>query len=164
MVTAYIGVGSNLGNKAQNCLKALEHMAQGSHTSVEARSSLYRTEPVGNKDQDWFVNCVAKIKTPLAPRELLSFLLAIERAMGRERKEKWGPRVIDLDILFYGDMVVEQEGLTIPHPLIKERRFVLVPMAELAPNFLHPVLGKNMAQLLALCPSEGQEVRPLEMG
>jgi len=162
MVSAYIGLGSNLGDGIKNCKEALELMGSEPHTSVVERSSFYRTEPVGKKDQDWFINCVARVTTKLKPMDLLFYLLHIEREMGRERIEKWGPRIIDLDILFYEDIVMEEDTLVIPHPLIKERRFVLVPLAELTPNLVHPVLKKDVSELLAQCPKEGQEVEKVE--
>ncbi len=163
MARAYIGLGSNLGDGILNCKKALDLMGHSPHTEVIEASSFYRTEPVGKKDQGWFINCVAHITTGLEPNGLLSFLLSIEKEMGRERKEKWGPRTIDLDILFYGDTVMKEGSLIIPHPLVQERRFVLIPLVELAPDLVHPVLKKSIIQLLAICPEAGQEVKRVEI-
>jgi 2-amino-4-hydroxy-6-hydroxymethyldihydropteridine diphosphokinase len=147
MAEAYIGMGSNLGDKRRNLLQALDEICR--RTDALQVSSVYRTEPVGKKDQDWFLNAVARIRTELPPRDLLEFLLDVEQRMGRTREEKDGPRTIDLDILYYDDLVVVETGLAIPHPRLHERMFVLAPLAEIAPEFLHPRLGKTTMQLVA---------------
>jgi 2-amino-4-hydroxy-6-hydroxymethyldihydropteridine diphosphokinase len=113
------------------------------------------------EDQDWYVNGVISISTALPAQELLKSLLGIEAAMGRKRKEKWGPRVIDLDILLYGQSIIEEKNLTVPHPLMHLRRFVLVPLVELAPNLIHPVLEEPMVDLLQQIPESDQAVTPL---
>ena len=154
---AYIGIGSNLGEPVPNCNLAIRAMAADPHTRVIEVSPFYRTEPVGKKDQGWFVNAVAVLETSRSPRELLEFIQAIERGMGRERKEKWGPRVIDLDILFYDDQVVREEGLLIPHPRLQERKFVLAPLNDIAPDLRHPLLNKSTAEILSELP-EGEKV------
>ena len=123
-------------------------MSDLEETRVLRVSSLYRTEPFGMEDQDWFVNAAAEIRTLLPPRRLLEALLHIEDAMGRTREKRWGPRVIDLDLLFYGQSILSEPGLTIPHPELHKRRFVLVPMTEIAPYFIHPVYGISMSGLL----------------
>ncbi len=154
--TAYIGIGSNLESPAENCLKAVERLNAHSDLTLVARSSLYQSEPFGKTDQDWFVNSVVQLTTPLSPEELLRACLSIEQAMGRTRTEKWGPRIIDLDILFYDDLVLKQEGLEIPHPGIPDRSFVLAPMSEIAPKFIHPKLEKPIQTLLMEIPNPQQ--------
>ncbi|HEX9917285.1 MAG TPA: 2-amino-4-hydroxy-6-hydroxymethyldihydropteridine diphosphokinase [candidate division Zixibacteria bacterium] len=148
MEIVYIGVGSNLGDKKSNIQKAIDSIKEKRILREIKASSLYLTEPVGKKGQPDFLNLVIKGKTELTPFELLDSLLEIEKNLGRKRKEKWGPREIDLDILFYDDMVVNQENLVIPHPEIPNRRFVLVSLMELSPDLKHPLLNKNIKQLL----------------
>jgi len=154
--TAYIGIGSNLESPAKNCLKAVEHLNAHPALTLVARSSLYQSEPFGITDQDWFVNAVVQLTTSLSPEKLLEVCLSIELKMGRTRAEKWGPRVVDLDILFYDDLILKQDGLEIPHPGIAERSFVLAPMNEIAPDFVHPGLKKNIKALLREIPNPQQ--------
>jgi 2-amino-4-hydroxy-6-hydroxymethyldihydropteridine diphosphokinase len=144
----YLGLGSNLGDKVAQCLLALKEVSADNHNQIKAVSSLYKTEPIGYQDQDWFINCVTEVSTTLPPHTLQEFLQDIEKRMGRKKTVKMGPRIIDLDILLYGNEIVKEGGLIIPHPHLHERRFVLVPLAELAPNLLHPVLKKTVAELL----------------
>ena len=151
--TAYIGIGSNLESPTENCLKAVQRLNAHADLNVVARSSLYQSEPFGITDQDWFVNSVAQITTFLSPEELLRACLSIEQAMGRTRTKKWGPRIIDLDILFYDDLILKQEELEIPHPGIAERSFVLAPMNEIAPEFIHSKLKKSIQALLIEVPN-----------
>jgi len=143
----YLGLGSNLGNKIENCLRALKEVS-GRQNHIQAVSSLYKTEPVGFREQDWFINCVAEVITYLSPRALLQFLQEIEELVGRRKTFRWGPRVIDLDILLYGTEVIKEVDLIIPHPYLHKRAFVLVPLAELAPEFVHPILKKTIRELL----------------
>jgi 2-amino-4-hydroxy-6-hydroxymethyldihydropteridine diphosphokinase len=156
--TAYIGVGSNLGDKLANCLRAIELVGRMEACQVIATSPFYRTAPVGVRGQDWYVNGVFSVMTGLSPAELLKGLLEVEALMGRERKEKWGPRTIDLDILLFGEHVIESAGLTIPHPLMHTRRFVLEPISRLAPDLMHPVLKMTMTQILNSGDIQGQDV------
>ena len=160
--TAYVGIGSNLGEPLQNCLTAIRLLGALEGCRVEGRSGFYRTEPVGVEGQEWYVNAVVSLKTEHSPQDLLRGLLALEKEMGRVREKKWGPRVIDLDLLMYGERVIEEKNLTVPHPRMHERRFVLVPLAELAPALIHPVYGKSIADLLDGCEDECQAVIPLK--
>ncbi len=147
--TIFIGLGSNLGEPAENLLRAFDSVSRLDGVERPLLSPLYKTPPYGIVDQPEFVNAAARFETTLPPRAVLNSLLTIEEQMGRIRKEKWGPRLIDLDLLFYGDRVIEEEKLTIPHPEIHKRDFVLVPLADIAPNWQHPVLGKKIHELLS---------------
>lgn len=157
--TAYLSLGSNLGDRAGNLRTAIEHL--GKLGTVVAVSSFYETEPVEVTDQPWFLNCAVALATEKMPRELLGGILDIEREMGRRRIQKKGPRNIDLDILLFGDSVIESEGLTIPHPAMLERRFVLEPLAEIAPDVRHPVINKTIRELRDALPA-GQTVRKVK--
>ena len=149
MNNCYILLGGNQGNRLKNLEDARTSIARLGEI-VEA-SGIYQTAAWGKTDQPDFLNQVIVLKTKLPPAELMNALLGIETGMGRQRKEKYDPRTIDLDILYYGERVVDQPGLSIPHPRIPERRFVLEPLNEIAPNFVHPVLMVTNHQLLADC-------------
>jgi len=153
---AYLSLGSNLGDRAQNLQRAVTELSRAG--SLGPQSSLYETEPVQVAAQPWFLNCVVALDTQLPPSELLSTALALEKDMGRMRSQAKGARVIDVDIVFYGDLIVEIPGLIIPHPAMHERRFVLEPLAQIAPDATHPLLHKSVRQLLAALPP-GQVVR-----
>ena len=152
---AVILLGSNTGETENNMELALRQIGIRCGLVVQ-KSSLYRTAPWGNTDQPHFLNQVAEISTTLPPRELLDCLLKIETEMGRVREVKWAPRVIDLDILFYEDRVVREEGLTIPHPNLHERRFTLEPLCEKWPEWNHPVFQKSVRELLSFVPDHSQ--------
>ncbi len=158
-VTAYLSLGSNLGGRDANLREAIRRL--GELGTVEKVSSFYETEPVEFTEQPWFVNCAVELETNLSARELLNGLLAIEHAMGRERIQPKGPRLIDLDILLFADTVVHEHGLTIPHPAMHERRFVLEPLAEIAPQAWHPVFKKAVSGLLNSLPPGSADVRKL---
>ena len=155
MATAYIGFGGNIGDKVGACDEALRRLAATPGVRVAAVSDLYRSDPMGILDQDWFVNGVARLATDLAPRDLLDCLIDIEARMGRVRQLKNGPRIIDLDILLYDEQEVVEPNLTVPHPGILARHFVLVPLLQLWPDGRHPVTGEPFAAALARLPGDG---------
>jgi 2-amino-4-hydroxy-6-hydroxymethyldihydropteridine diphosphokinase len=148
---AYVGLGSNLGEREALIRLALEQLAGLPETTLGRVSSLYDTAPVGELDQPNFLNAVAAVETDLTARQLLWNLLLIERRLGRVRtpQTRYGPRTIDLDLLLFGDLILEEPELTVPHPELARRAFVLVPLVELEPTLVHPVLGDTMVGLLA---------------
>jgi 2-amino-4-hydroxy-6-hydroxymethyldihydropteridine diphosphokinase len=148
--TIYLLLGSNLGDSF-NCLKlAVEEIAK--FGEIQSTSSIYKTKPWGKKDQPDFLNQAVELKASLSPYELLKKLQEIEVKLGRDRIEKWGPRIIDIDIIFYGSERIETSNLIAPHPKMHERRFALTPMAEIAGEFIHPVFKKSLIELLQQCP------------
>lgn len=148
MPITYIGIGSNLGNREENCENAISHLAKKG-IKVLKRSSFYETEPWGIKDQRKFINMAVETETVLTPVELLKTLKAIETELGRQKDIHWGPRIIDLDILLYDNLLIKTENLEIPHPGIKDRGFVLKPLSEIAPDKIHPILKKSVKVLLS---------------
>jgi 2-amino-4-hydroxy-6-hydroxymethyldihydropteridine diphosphokinase len=151
MKRVYLGVGSNLGLREEQLKKAKILLNYHLQIQFKKSSPVYETEPVGGPPQGKYLNAVWEIQTNLAPKELLYALQEIERSLGRKRVEENGPRPIDLDILFYEDQVVQDPDLVIPHPKIPLRWFVLKPLSDLAPNWIHPVLGKSIAEMLETC-------------
>ena len=159
----YIGVGSNLGAKEENCRQAIAALSDNAGCSLVGQSLFYETEPVGFKDQDWFINGVVQIRTTMGPNVLHEQLQAIESALGRQPGgKKYGPRVLDLDILLFDDVVLHNDQLEIPHPRLHERRFVLQPLCDLAPELVHPVLGQTIQYLLAHL-EDSKKVVPLPL-
>ncbi|MDD5557334.1 MAG: 2-amino-4-hydroxy-6-hydroxymethyldihydropteridine diphosphokinase [bacterium] len=148
--TAYIGLGSNIGDRERHLAEAVRRIGAVGGVRVRRTSSLYDTEPVGGPPQPPFLNAAVEVETAMRPERLLAALRSIEEAMGRVRGERDGPRVIDLDILLFGDRVAGSESLTVPHPRLLERRFALEPLAEIAPGAVHPVAKRTAAELLEM--------------
>ncbi|HEX6436607.1 MAG TPA: 2-amino-4-hydroxy-6-hydroxymethyldihydropteridine diphosphokinase [Candidatus Binatia bacterium] len=144
----YIGIGSNVGQKKDNFLEALDRVAKLPDTKILKESSLYESEPLGDS-RDWYVNGAIEIETKFKPEMLLNKFKNIERAMGRKKvKKRWGARIIDLDILLYDGLVMKKKNLHIPHPEMPNRKFVLIPLSEIAPQVIHPELGVTISELL----------------
>lgn len=157
----YIGIGSNLGDPLKNCHKALDRIRNIPECEVSRVSRFYLSEPVGVDGQEWYVNGVAMLKCTLEPAGLMRALLDIESEMGRIREKKWESRVIDLDILLYGMEIINADDLTIPHPLMHKRRFVLAPMMDLAPDLIHPVKDQCISELLENIDIHEQKIQVL---
>ncbi|GAA0070591.1 2-amino-4-hydroxy-6-hydroxymethyldihydropteridine diphosphokinase [Clostridium sardiniense] len=145
---AYLSIGSNVGDKEKNLREAINYLEDVNGVSIDKVSTFIKTEPWGFKEQEEFLNGAIKIRTILSPKELMESLLKIEEEMKRERIIKWGPRIIDLDIIFYDNLVSDDEYVTLPHPRMEEREFVLKPLAEIAPNKIHPLLNKRIFKIL----------------
>ena len=161
--TAFICVGSNLGDKIENCRRAIVELTRGDASRLIAQSPKYRTEPVDYRDQDWFVNYVVKIETVLDPLSLLQVLKSIEHRAGRQRDTvRFGPRVLDLDIIFYGDLVIHTPQLSIPHPRMHKRRFVLRPVCDIDPHIKHPVLDRTVQSLMQNLDETDQRIIQLD--
>lgn len=157
--TAYISVGSNIGDKWSHCLAGMSSLENSGAARIVARSSFYKTEPVDYRQQDWFVNAVFRVETMVSPLELFERLKSIEVLQGRDAKPvRFGPRILDLDIVLYDALVLDSSVLTIPHPRMHLRRFVLKPICDIAAQIMHPVLHKSMRQLLDELPHGEQKV------
>lgn len=156
---AYLSLGSNVGDREAHLRDALARL--GATGRVVAVSSFYETEPVEFTRQPWFLNCAVALETSKTPLQLMSEILSIEEEMGRRRVQKKGPRSIDIDILMFEDIVMDSKELTIPHPAMQQRRFVLEPLAEIAPELLHPIFKKTISELRDALPA-GQTVRRIE--
>ena len=154
--TAYLSLGSNLGDRVANLQEAVRCLE--SYGKVTAKSSFYETEPMEFTEQPWFLNCAVAFETKMGPHQLLETVLSIEKTMGRQRLVPKGPRLIDIDILFFDDHVESSAALTVPHPALHQRRFVLGPLAEIAPNVKHPILKQSVKEMLNLLPFARQKV------
>jgi len=152
---AHLGLGSNVGDREGYLRKTVEAIGNFERSEVRRVSSIYETEPWGKKDQDPFLNQVVEVDTQLRPHELLAVCQKIEKDLGRSTRERWGPRTIDIDLLLYGDVVIEDRNLRVPHSLLAERRFVLVPLTELSPSVSLPGLGKTVREVLEDCQDRG---------
>lgn len=161
MSEVYLGLGSNIGEKHRYLRRALALLE--AKCRVSAVSSFYATEPVGYREQEWFVNCAARVETDLSPGELLNFIHEIESALGRQRGVPNGPRTIDIDILLFESLVIDEDGLTVPHPRMHERLFVLAPLVEIAADVVHPVRRKTISELWQRAPRT-HGVRAIEPG
>ena len=148
--SVYLGIGSNIGDRLDNISRAIA-MLKG-HMEVPGASGIYETEPVGKIGQGMFLNCVVEARTDIPPIELLELLKFLEKKLGRGEELRWGPRVIDLDILAYGNEIVKRTNLIIPHQEMHRRRFVLIPLQEIAPGFVHPVLKRDIPSILKDVP------------
>ncbi|WP_373497746.1 2-amino-4-hydroxy-6-hydroxymethyldihydropteridine diphosphokinase [Desulfococcus sp.] len=161
--TAFISLGSNIGDKAMYCRMGIAGLAADRRTVITGRSPFYRTEPVDYTDQEWFVNAVVRIHTLLDPFALLTLIGAIERGAGRDRTGvRFGPRTLDMDILFFDDRIIDTPELTVPHPRMHKRRFVLQPLCDIDPAIVHPVFRRHVRYLLDHLDDEGQEIFPYD--
>lgn len=149
MSIVYIGIGSNLGDREKNCSRSIDFLKKNG-VVVRRMSSLYETMPWGVRDQPLFLNMVIEVETELKPQEFLKLLKNVEIEVGRERSSRWGPRSIDLDILLYDDIILNEDTLIIPHPFLHKRDFVLIPLCEIAPDVKHPALQLTMCELLQM--------------
>ena len=157
--TAYISAGSNMGDRLQNCRKGIESLTESGNSRILAQSRIYTTEPVDYEDQDWFINMMVKLETAHDPFQLLDQIEDIQRAAGRLHDPiRFGPRILDLDIILYDDRIIDSERLVVPHPRMHKRRFVLKPICDIDPSIIHPVLKQEMHFLLKRLGDENQKV------
>jgi 2-amino-4-hydroxy-6-hydroxymethyldihydropteridine diphosphokinase len=156
-VVAYVGLGANVGEPRRQLIEALARLTATEEVEVVKVSSFYLNPPLGPPDQPWFVNAVAQLRTRLTPEELLRVLHRVEQDLGRVRRERWGPRLIDLDLLLYNGVILSGPDLCLPHPEMHRRPFVLVPLAQIAPQAWHPAFEKTVAELLAELDLEKRE-------
>jgi len=157
--TVYLSLGSNVGDRQANLDLAISQLA--TIGTVLRRSAFYETEPMEVTDQPWFLNCAVELETELMPKQFISAVLDVERSMGRKRTKKKGPRSIDIDVVLFGKSIVEMKGLTVPHPAMHLRRFVLEPMVEIAPEVRHPVFKRSMRELRDALPAGAGQVKKI---
>lgn len=155
MIKTYLLLGSNMGNREDFLSKALTEI-NASIGKITKKSKIYQTEPWGEKEQEDFLNIAVEVETKLKPKKILEKIHEIEKLLDREETYKWGPREIDIDILFYGEEMISEMDLTIPHPFIHERKFTLIPLAEIAPELYHPIMGANIMDLLLECEDQSE--------
>jgi 2-amino-4-hydroxy-6-hydroxymethyldihydropteridine diphosphokinase len=161
-VIAYLGLGANLGQPRRQLVEAVKRLNAAEEVEVTRMSTFFRNPPLGPQDQPWYVNAAARVRTRLGPEELLRLLQQVETALGRVRGERWGPRRLDLDLLLYNGEVIFAPDLVVPHPEMHRRAFVLAPLAEIAPQAWHPVLGKSAGELLSeLNPADRAALQPI---
>jgi 2-amino-4-hydroxy-6-hydroxymethyldihydropteridine diphosphokinase len=157
----YLSVGSNLGDRLKNCRDGIAALTEAGDIELGKQSAFYKTEPVNYRDQDWFVNCAVRIYTGVDPFNLLKRLKRIETDTGRQEKTiRFGPRILDLDIIFYDDRVIHSPELTIPHPRMHKRHFVLKPICDIDPHIVHPVLKEGLVELLTRLDTKNQRIKP----
>lgn len=157
--TAFVGLGSNIGRKQDNCLRGISELTSCGHTRLLNQSRQYRTEPVDYPDQDWFVNCAIRIETCLDPFQLLAVLQDIQKKAGRVQDAiRFGPRILDMDVILYDDCVINHPDLTLPHPRMHLRRFVLKPLCDMDPGLRHPILNQTVQHLLNELEDAGQGI------
>jgi 2-amino-4-hydroxy-6-hydroxymethyldihydropteridine diphosphokinase len=162
---AYISIGSNIGNLRDHCCRAIRALGAERRIDVVERSAFYRTAPVDFAAQDWFLNAALKLRTDLHPDQLLDRMQKIQREMGRkENPVRFGPRIIDLDLIFYDDLVLQAPGLIVPHPRMHKRRFVLQPICDIDPTIVHPLLGVSVQYLLNQLVMGNQEIEKCSFG
>lgn len=154
----FLGLGSNLGDRLDNLRRGLTELSATKSVQVVNCSSVYEAEPVGFRQQPWFLNMAVEIDTRLDPFQLLACIQRVETQVGRKKNFRWGPRVIDIDLLYYGDLVIHHPRLEIPHRQLQQRRFVLLPLQEIAAQFLHPESQQTVAELAAVCPDNSQVI------
>jgi 2-amino-4-hydroxy-6-hydroxymethyldihydropteridine diphosphokinase len=155
----FLGLGSNVGEREKFLNRAVAELKKVRDTTIVWTSSVYETDPVGKTDQPKFLNAAVEIETQLEPRELFAAVKMIEQKLGRTTTEHWGPREIDVDLLLYDGLVFKDEEVTVPHPEMERRKFVLVPLKEIAPDLVHPISGMTMEELVATCKDEGRVVQ-----
>ena len=159
MHKVYLSIGSNLGDPLQNCCQGLDTLCADGQVKLLARSPFYRTQPVDYLDQNWFINAALLVETVLTPFELLDKTRAVQTQLGRKPDTiRFGPRLLDLDIIFYDDLVINTPHLVVPHPRMHKRRFVLYPICDIDPSVVHPVLGQTVQELLAQLPTDNQDM------
>jgi 2-amino-4-hydroxy-6-hydroxymethyldihydropteridine diphosphokinase len=157
--TVYVGLGSNVGDRASHLQAAAVGLRQCPGVTIVQHSSVYESDPYGKKDQPRFLNAVTELETTLRPAELLEHLKSLEQAVGRQAQERWGPREIDIDILVYDGLVCHEDGLHVPHRDLVNRKFVLVPLREVAPDLVHPESGMTVDELAGSCKDDGRVVK-----